>query len=150
MGIKSGITGVSKQNIALRGKGGFTLAELCIVLALVVISSVMIVSFSASMKEFATSSREEYDFIEDCSAVKNELYRWISENDIPEADFTNIADKVKISNGSLYVDGKTIDNLQTIESITFELKGDLIKCNIRRVNSEYTKRYIFALRCSNS
>lgn len=150
MGRKRDITDVSKQNIALHGKGGFTLAELCVVLAIVVISSIMIVSFSASMKEFATSQREEYDFIEDCSAVKNELYKWISENDVPDADFTDIEDRVKISNGTLYIGDKIINDLQTIQSINFERQGDLIKCNIRRANSDSVKSYVFALRCSNS
>ncbi len=155
MGRKHRITNASKQNIAKRGKGGFTLAELCIVLAIVVISSAMIVSFATSMKQFATSSQEEYDFLEDCGAVRDGLCRWIAEKDAPNADFSDIVGKdFAVSGGTLDLGNNTkFENLDTIGKITFEINEDknLIKCEITRVGSDSAgKSLVFALRCANS
>ncbi len=153
MDRKHRITNASKQNIAKRGKSGFTLAELCIVLAIVVISSAMIVSFSASMKQFATSNQEEYDFLEDCGAVRDGLYRWIAEKDGPDADFSDILEKdFIVRGGTLVLDSDTrIEDLDTIRRVSFKREGNLIKCEITRVGSDSaSKSYVFALRCADA
>ena len=150
MGRKRRNTRVSRHNIAKRGKGGFTLAELCIVMAIVVISSAMVVAFSASMKQFLASNTEEYEFLEDCAAIEEGLYEWIAERDVLGADFSDIISQpYTISSGTLDLGGKTIENLHTVAEITFEKQGNLIKCNIYRVDSDSVKSYVFALRCAN-
>ena len=142
---------ITKNNHKKSGKSGFTLVELCIVLAIVAITSVMIVSFSVSMKEFTISNQEEYDFIEDCSAIRNKMYKWIAEMDIPGANFLSLDGKeYSVSeDGTLDFGGRKIDNLNTIDKIDFEVEGDLIKCNIYRDDSgPVSKSYVFALRCT--
>lgn len=152
MGRKRRINTLSEHNIAARGKGGFTLAELVVVLAIVAIVSAMIVSFSVSMKEFSTSNKEEYDFLEDCAVVKEELYKWIAERDEPSADFSDITGDqgFTVSNGTIDLGGKQIDNLHTISKIKFVIQDNLIKCEITRVGSDSAdKSFVFALRCAN-
>ena len=151
MGRKHKITTVLKPNIAFGGKRGFTLAELCVVMAIVVIVSTMIVSFSVSMNNFANSNREEYDFLEDCATVKNELYKWIAENDTPDKVFdfiSSISGEIKtVRNGTLKLDeNNKIENLQMIEEVYFLVEGNLIKCEIHKVGSDSYKSYVFALR----
>ena len=158
MGRKHKITTVLKPNIAFGGKRGFTLAELCVVLAIVVIVSTMIVSFSVSMNNFANSNKEEYDFLEDCATVKNELYKWIAENDVPSDDaeiatvdsiFASVNNGVDFNkaSGTLMLGGKKIENLQMIKDIHLVLVGDdMIKCDIYKVDSDSIKSYVFALR----
>ena len=146
---------ITKNNHKKSGKSGFTLVELCIVLAIVAITSVMIVSFSVSMKEFTISNQEEYDFIEDCSAIRNEVYKWVAENDgvndVNKDFFTDLHDKDfgVTSDGTLTLDeNRKIENLDTIIAVNFEVQGDLVKCNIFRAGSGDKKSYVFALRCT--
>ena len=154
MGRKHKITTVLKPNIAFGGKRGFTLAELCVVLAIVVIVSTMIVSFSVSMNNFANSNREEYDFLEDCATVKNELYKWIAENDTQDdGEFVTAirSERFKVSNGTLKIRKENItelriENLQMIKEVYFLVEGNLIKCEIHKVGSDSYKSYVFALR----
>lgn len=147
---------ITKNNHKKSGKSGFTLVELCIVLAIVAITSVMIVSFSVSMKEFTISNQEEYDFIEDCSAIRNEVYKWVAENDVNGNDWDvsmgrTDSDFGKIIDGKLTLGGNhTVENLNTIEKIELDRYGDLIKCTIHRANSDSVKSYVFALRCTKS
>ena len=145
MGRKRRINTLSEHNIAKRGKGGFTLAEVCIVLAIVAISSAMIVAFSVSMKQFLTSNAEEYEFLEDCAAVEEALYEWIAENN-GEGISNDIA--FQVSNGELPFGN--IKDLHTIDKVSFDINGDgdLIRCDIYRIGSESVdKSYVFALRC---
>ena len=142
---------ITKNNHKKSGKSGFTLVELCIVLAIVAITSVMIVSFSVSMKEFTISNQEEYDFIEDCSAIRNEVYKWVAENDVNGNDWD-----VSMGVTDIIIDGKltldenhTVENLNTIYKVRFVKQDDLIKCNIYRDDSvTVSKSYVFALRCT--
>lgn len=147
---------ITKNNHKKSGKSGFTLVELCIVLAIVAITSVMIVSFSVSMKEFTISNQEEYDFIEDCSAIRNEVYKWVAENDgLPVEDqhphfWKMDGEPFRVTDdGTLVLGNSEIKNLNTIERIDFVKQGDLIKCNIYRDDSgTVSKSYVFALRCT--
>lgn len=145
---------ITKNNHKKSGKSGFTLVELCIVLAIVAITSVMIVSFSVSMKEFTISNQEEYDFIEDCSAIRNEVYKWVADRDVPGAVFPT--GRFNVDNGTFDLDkigghGK-IENLNTIATIEISVNedGDLVKCTIYRAISGDKKSYVFALRCTKS
>jgi len=153
MGRKRRINTLSEHNIAARGKGGFTLAELCIVLAIVAIVSAMIVSFSVSMGDFANSNAEEYDFLEDCAILEEALYKWIAEQDKPGANFDEILPKesIKVQNGTLKIDNNhAVNNLHTITEISFGINDakNLIKCTITPADSESEKVLVFALRCA--
>ena len=148
---------ITKNNHKKSGKSGFTLVELCIVLAIVAITSVMIVSFSVSMKEFTISNQEEYDFIEDCSAIRNEVYKWVAENDglavaNQHPHFWKMDGEpfLVTDDGTLVLGNSEIKNLNTIEKIDFVKQDDLIKCTIYRANSDSVKSYVFALRCTKS
>ena len=144
---------ITKNNHKKSGKSGFTLVELCIVLAIVAITSVMIVSFSVSMKEFTISNQDEYDFIEDCSAIRNEVYKWVAEKDVNDVNW-DVSMGVTDRNFGIIIDGtltldanRKVENLNTIEKIELDRYGDLIKCTIHRANSDSVKSYVFALRC---
>ena len=68
-----------KTHNARHGKGGFTLVELCVVLALLAILAVGITSFSVLMNGFAADASEETAFWEENAALKSELRRWIAQ-----------------------------------------------------------------------
>lgn len=145
MGRKSINAKSAKRNRAVCGKGGFTLAELCVVLALVAICSAMIVSFAAEMNKFSTSSQESYQFLEDSANLRDELSKWIAENDT--------AGEFSAANGELKKDGAKLtftggENLQTIGDIEFETNDSLIKCTISQKDGDGQAQFVFALRCA--
>lgn len=168
MGKKRRNWKASRLNIAKRGKGGFTLAELVVVMAIVAIASAMIVSFSVSMGDFVDSNAEEYDFLEDCAIVEEELYKWIAEQDNPGVEFQHedneagVTNNWKVDDGNrvifasgnlyLYVNNNTptlIKDLKTIDNLQFKRQGNLIKCTITPADSERSSKIlVFALRCA--
>ena len=152
MGKKRRKLKASGLNIAKRGKGGFTLAELVIVLAIVAIASAMIVSFSTSMGDFADSNAEEYDFLEDCAILEEALYKWVAEQDKPGKNFEEILPKesIKVQNGTLKIDNNhAVNNLHTITAISFDInENNLIRCTITPADSKSEKVLVFALRCA--
>ena len=142
-----------KPNIhnAKFGKGGFTLVELCVVLALVAIVTTMIVSFSVQMNSFATDSQDDYKFLEDCSTLNTQLYKWIAENDIQSAEFFAEGEKLTVTKegeSKLFSLGEKPQTVEDIEFIISE-NGDLIKCTISQKDGSQKTCYVFALRCAD-
>lgn len=131
-----------------RGKGGFTIVELCIVMALVALCSAMIVSFAAQMGDFSNSSRDEYAFIEDNTKLKDELSKWIAENDVDGVEFS-------VKDGNLMKDGikASFTVGEAIQSISFEVadkpEGKLIKCTSKSLNGTEIS-FVFSLRCATT
>ena len=64
-----------KTHNARHGKGGFTLVELCVVLALLAILAVGITSFSVLMNGFAADASEETAFWEENAALKERIIK---------------------------------------------------------------------------
>lgn len=137
---------------ARRSKGGFTLTELSVVLALVAIVTAMIVSFSVMMNRQVQSERNEYNFLEDYATVKDAVYKWASENDVEGHEF-KVA-KYTVNDNELYFDDDdailnvgddSIEDLDTIESVSFDDDGKLIKCIVKS-NSGRICEFVFAVR----
>ena len=78
---KKGREKTQKVNSFKNGRGGFTLVELCVVMALIVIMTVMTVTFSVLVNSHASDDMAAYDFLEDSAKIEDLLCDWIAEND---------------------------------------------------------------------
>ena len=92
-----------KPHSAAIGKGGFTLVELSIVLALIAILTVMMVSFSVLMNGYAADDKAEYDFLEDTAELKEALGTWVAENDTEDCTFVTSGNKITLFRGNAEV-----------------------------------------------
>ena len=162
MCIKNGTKIIKKPNKMRRGKGGFTLAELCIVLALVAVVSVMIVSFSTLMGDHTTALDDQYDFLADCSTLESALRIWVAEYDVEGSSFAanggeleirdTVSDTVVVEfrNGTLSFKDKKVQGLHTVADVSFEIngQGDLIKCIVTAKDGveKDTHSFVFSLR----
>lgn len=109
-------------------RGGFTLVELTIVLLLVAILSTMTVSFSTLVSGYAKNNRAEYEFMEQCAELKEELTLWVSMQDGTGVTFT-------VQNDSLQAGSETFTYTDTqIKSIAYTANGNLIKCTVTGTN----------------
>lgn len=61
---------------------GFTLVELCIVIALISIVMVLMISFLAVFRPRVVQNQIRQDFIDEVSRVRDELKRWVSNADV--------------------------------------------------------------------
>lgn len=130
---------VPKSHNARHGKGGFTLVELCVVLALLAILAVAISSFSVLMNRYAVDASQETDFWEDNAALKKELRNWIAENDVKATTFAvqngalivqGTEKSISFAGGALTVDGVQKEGFAAISGVEFSTEnyGRLIKC----------------------
>lgn len=145
---------VQKVYNTKRDKGGFTLVELIIVLALMAILTTMFISFSALMSGFTAENKAEYEFLEDHDALKEVLSAWVAENDAPDSVFSVAEDGtltvtvngvekiVSFADGVLFLGEAQKDGYDAIDGVTFSANEKLIKCVIHRVgkNGKQTER----------
>ncbi len=158
---KSRIMEVQKMHNARYGKGGFTLVELCVVLALLSILTTMIVSFSVLMNGFATQNRDEYEFLEDHATLKEELCMWMAESDVSDSVFSvgedgtltvresGVEKSVSFSEGILSFGEKRKAGLDAIDGVTFTANDKLIKCVTHRITKngkQIESSFVFSLR----
>lgn len=150
-----------KRNKKANGKRGYTLVELCVVLALIAILSTMTVSFSALMSGYARSNKAQYNFLEDCAEVKENVNEWAYQADSANTVFAvstdgtltvtgNSEQTVHFANGVLFLGEKEVDSLEEIDSLAFYTNGNLIKCVIHRTDDngkEWEHSFVFSLRC---
>ncbi len=130
---------VPKSYNARHGKGGFTLVELCVVLALLAILAAAISSFSVLMNRYAVDASQETDFWEDNAALKKELRNWIAENDVGENTFAvqngvltvqGTEKSISFAGGTLTVDGVQKEGFTAISGVEFSTTDSLIKCTV--------------------
>jgi prepilin-type N-terminal cleavage/methylation domain-containing protein len=153
---------VSKSHNAKQGKSGFTLVELCVVLALLAILTTMTVSFSVLMNGFAAENKAEYEFLEDHAALKEKLCTWVAENDMSGNVFTVNTDEtltvtengteknVSFADGVLTLGGEQKVAFDAIDGVIFASNDKLIKCVTYRIaeNGERIEHsFVFSLRC---
>ena len=134
---------IPKSHNARHGKGGFTLVELCVVLALLAILTVTISSFSVLMNRYAVEASRETDFWEENAAIKAELRRWIAENDTQGNTFAvqngalavSAEKSISFAGGVLTVDGAQKEGFAAVDGIDFttDNNGRLIKCTVYRM-----------------
>lgn len=138
---------VPKSHNARHGKGGFTLVELCVVLALLAILATAISSFSVLMNRYAVDASQETDFWEDNAALKKELRNWIAENDVKRIDGDGMKPNtfavqngaltvqgteksISFAGGALIVDGVQKEGFTAISGVEFSTTDSLIKCTV--------------------
>lgn len=151
-----------RGRITQRGKRGFTLVELSVVLALVALLSTMVVSFSVFFSGFVNGNNAEYDYLEDHAALKDSLCTWLAEQDGEQSIFTPSADGLTVTNGTsqtvTFSDGvltmgeSTVKNLDGIHAVRFSVDEDetLIKCETFRFSDSGKKTactFVFYVRC---
>lgn len=131
------------------GKKGFTVVELCVVLALVAMLTTMFVSFTVLMKGFANESESKYEFLKDSATIERELRDWAETQEtftIDENGVLSVGEKaVSFSNGTLTLDDNVkITSLDTVTGVTFDsnetetTKATLIKCTVKGSRLETT------------
>lgn len=141
---------MQKLNNVRFGKKGFTVVELCIVLALVAMLTTMFVSFTVLMDGFADESESKYEFLKDSARIEREFYGWAEQQHgatftIENGVLTVNGTSVTFSDGTLTLDSETsIKNLDTVTGVSFEENGSLIKCNIH--GSRITSTFVIYLR----
>ena len=150
-----------KHHNAKNGKGGFTLAELCVVLALLATLTTMVLSFSLLMNDYVADNNAAYQFLEDCSALKNQLTRWSAQNDTADHVFALQTDgtlslkvnqteqNLRFEEGVLYLGTTQMGNFDTIQGVSFSTNGTLIKCVMYRDHrgERMESSFVFSLRC---
>lgn len=162
MYVKAKNDQVQKYHNAKHGRGGYTLVELCVVLALLAILTTMIVSFSVLMNGFAAENKAQYEFLEDHAALRRRLCAWAAENDVEGCVFTanddgtltvaaNGTEKaVSFSDGILTLGEDQRSGLDAIEGVTFTSNGKLVKCTAYRKEKNGVRMessFVFSLRC---
>ena len=147
-----------KTHNARHGKGGFTLVELCVVLALLAILAVGITSFSVLMNGFAADASEETAFWEENAALKSELRRWIAENDVAGKHFfveggvlksaptgqTENANTLYLAGSALMVNGVQKAEYSAIDGIEFSSGSgfSVIKCTVYYITEDGARKEI--------
>ena len=153
----------------MRARRGFTLAELCIVMAVLGILLTMVVSFSTLMNKHAVTNAEQYTFLEESGLVRDAIEDWIAEKDVKGKEITvkgnalvADGDELSFRSGKLScLDG---EELEIVHGIVFEIpepdEGDedvkdarLIKCTVRRVDGVGDREervYVFSLRAATA
>lgn len=156
-----------KSNKARKRTGGFTIAELSVVMALIAIITAMTVSFTVVMNDVTAQNRTQYDFLQDCAVVEDELTDWVALNDVSGAVFTvgqegvltvvtsGETSTVSIAGSVLSMGSEQAHNLEqvhgvgTIGKITFSTNdyNTLIKCVMTRIDNEAQScSFVFSLR----
>ena len=158
---------VPKSHNARHGKGGFTLVELCVVLALLAILTVTISSFSVLMNRYAVEASRETDFWEENAAIKAELRRWIAENDTSLNTFVvqdgtlvvklretqEVTNTISFAGGVLTVDGAQKEGFAAVDGIDFttDNNGRLIKCTVYQITESGARNeidFLFSVRAA--
>lgn len=144
---------MQKLNKKKNGKGGFTVVELCITLALVALLTTMAVSFSVLMNKFTDESKSKYEFLKDSATIEREFTSWVeTQEELTLVDSS--LSSVSFANETLSLGDKTVKNLDTVSSVSFEtnrditLKGDitLIKCTVLDKNGRFSRTFVVYLR----
>ena len=140
---------------------GSTLVELCVVVAVLAIVSVMTVTFSVFTSNYVKKTQHQYSFMEEVATLKDEMTAWIYSVD--EAGI-----KISVNDGRILAsDGRTVvfdDDVQkvtldgargigtgAVDELKFESFGNgLIKCTVRgsRGGSEMEQVFLLSLRCA--
>ena len=161
---------VEKPNKVKNNKRGFTLVELTIVMAILAIVIGITVSFSVLMKDVTADNRDEYEFLEQNTELKDAICAWVAENDVMGSPFTANGDTLivenagkkmtlRLSNGRLYYSDyeqqKNIvleTDLDEIDQMIFSVKGGQkhLKCETNHENDEgntvLTNAFVISLR----
>ena len=137
------------KNLFKKNKNGFTLVELCIVIALIAIVVSLVVVFSMLMSGKASQAEMRKSVVNDISDLESHIKQWIKHYDNCDYRFgvdagTHGADTVLIVYNTLGTD-KTSDDTPAGR---LELSSDLKKLNCEGVNDfdvKYIKNIVFSI-----
>ena len=138
--------GLAMKRTGFKNRKGFTLSELCIVLALVAIVSTIVISFCLIMNKRSAISRARLDIVNEVNAVETLIEKWVDNMSEQGAVFSKTEDGslvatvnnadygASFANGEFKASVPDGDNEMTfattrIESIAFDLiskDGDTI------------------------
>lgn len=129
-----------KTNKSIHGKRGFTLVELCTVMALVGILGTMVITFYTMSNSWVKDSKASYEYLEDHAALKEELCFWSAEKDTTDSIFFVGADgalivakngveyPITFADGVLSLGDVQKAHLDEIDGISFSSNEKIIKC----------------------
>ena len=152
----------------LFNKKGMTLAEICIVLAIVAVVSTIVVSFTIMVKQNISMSKSNVDAMSDIKVIESAVEGWVYQQEILGNDLSLEGDFLKGKKGEeeyslsfvdntikgTLPDGKGLEySANTIKSVKFELydkKIDtLIICTVNYYVSNgkelEVKSYVFCV-----
>ena len=145
----------AKNRNGIGGKRGFTLVELSVALALLAILTAMIVSFSVLVSGYAKDGRAVADRVEDCTQAKEAILSYVRARDVKDAYFTIAEDSLSASSdgssvsfrdGTLTLVGEiTLTGLDTLDSITFDQSGKIIRVTLNPKEEENAEAFTFVL-----
>lgn len=149
-----------KKKMNSNGKRGFTLAEICVTLALVAVLGVMTVSFATMTGNLVSTNSADYRFLEQCDQVRQTLTNWIAVYD-DGRELTVVEDKltgngllIAFSEKKLELSGNktdTLTGLTEVKAITFDRNGKLIKCTVQSTNEKMKPQvFLFSLRSGDT
>ena len=141
---------------------GMTIAEICIVLAVLSIVSLSIVSFAAMATGRGATSTDKLKVMQDIELLEALVDNWFNEaytiTDKPEANDENssliVGDKSLswAKNGNLVIDGTQTYRFETVTELTFEKMSqgddDIYFCTVTytyRQNKDREGTYIFCV-----
>ena len=152
-----------KAYILRRGKSGFTLVELSVVLALLAIITTMVATFSVFMNGVSAKNQAEYDFYAAFATLRDEIRSCVAENDVLGGEISIAEDgalvavnngeetRVSFNNGKLFLGEKASNGkLEAIDGISFESGEKLIKCTAYKEigNTRVQNSFVISLRAS--
>ncbi len=160
---KKRIAKEKKAYILRRGKRGFTLVELSVVLALLAILATMTVTFSTFMNGIAAKNQAEYDFYADSTTLKDELRVFLAEKDV-QGGVLSIAEDGRLvatvdgeeshvtfkNNRLFFGETESQERFEAIDGISFETCEKLVKCvTFCEINGEcFENSFVLSLRAS--
>jgi type II secretory pathway pseudopilin PulG len=144
----------------MRGRGS-TLVELCVVVAVLAIVSVMTVTFSVFTSNYVKKTQHQYSFMEEVATLKDEMTAWIYSVDeasikisVNDGHILASDGRAVIFNGeaqTVTLDGARVMDTGAVDELTFESFGNgLIKCTARGSlgDSEMEQVFLLSLRCA--
>ena len=159
---------IGKRPVSLRR--GVTLVELCIVLALISVVTVMVTSFTVLTRSYAYKASRENGIRLSLNAIEHAFDTWVSAFDDSDNEFSADGSSLKVNdtdflvfvNGTKRFTGSTdkydlaIDfEVENIESVSFSIEGSngavcLIKCEVTYILDDGEEETIAFLRATRA
>ncbi len=159
---------ISRRSFTARR--GVTLVELCIVLALISVVTVMVTSFTVLARSYAYKASRENGVRLSLNAIEHAFDTWVSAFDDSDNEFSvdgsslsvNTTETLQFDNNAKRFTGSTdkydlaIDfEVENIESVSFSIEGSngavcLIKCEVTYILDDGEEETIAFLRATRA
>ena len=143
-----------------KARRGFTLVELCVVMALISIASLMMISFTSAFQIKSTQILARHEFLDEVSNVRDAMQIWISNHDYANSTvkvypeiISNETDMVSFVNGEFcfkYSGAETRISTERIKSIEYAVYSNnrILKCTFTGIDNygrEFSQTMLFSL-----